>query len=114
MLVESVVRTAGAVLVPAQDRPPPPGQLPEFGNSSPVGLVVVLLLLLATVVLIRSMSKRIRRLPASFDEPGSSGPAPDDDRPAGNDRPAGDGDPAGGERAPQAGAPDDRAGPRGG
>lgn len=110
MLVESVVRTAGAVLVPAQDRPPPPGQLPEFGNSSPVGLVVVLLLLLATVVLIRSMSKRIRRLPASFDEPGGAGPAPADD-----DRPAGDGDPAGDGRAPEAGASsDDRAGPRGG
>lgn len=73
MLVESMMRVATAVVVPAQDRPPPPGELPEFGNSSVVGLAVVLLLLLATVVLIRSMSKRLKRLPESFDGP--EGPA---------------------------------------
>jgi hypothetical protein len=57
------------VAVPAQDPAPPPGQGPEFGKASPVALVVILLLALATVFLIRSMTKRIRRLPASFDEP---------------------------------------------
>lgn len=70
MLVGAVTGPAGfsaTVLVPAQDPAPPPGKGPEFGNASPVGLVVVLLLLIATVVLIRSMSRRIRRLPASFD-----------------------------------------------
>ncbi|MFP5023063.1 hypothetical protein [Pseudonocardia phyllosphaerae] len=56
-------------LVPAQDPAPPPGQLPEFGNSSPVGLVVVLILLLVTVFLVVSMSKRLKRLPESFDDP---------------------------------------------
>lgn len=56
---------------------PPPGRGPEFGKASPLGLVVVLLLAVATVLLIRSMSKRIRRLPASFDEPASE-TKPDD------------------------------------
>ena len=74
MLVDTgVVPAAGvSVLVPAQDREPPPGKGPEFGNSSPVGLVVVLLLLIATVVLIRSMSRRIRRLPESFEPSGQA------------------------------------------
>jgi hypothetical protein len=54
----------------AQNPAPPPGQGEEFGKASPVGLVVVVLLLLATIVLIRSMTKRIRRLPASFDDDG--------------------------------------------
>jgi hypothetical protein len=47
----------------------PPGQGPEFGKASPVGLIVVLLLAVATALLIRSMSKRIKRLPESFDPP---------------------------------------------
>ncbi|WP_207908643.1 hypothetical protein [Pseudonocardia endophytica] len=66
--------TTAVVSVPAQDPAPPPGKGPEFGNASVVGLVVVLLLLIATAMLIRSMSKRIRKLPASFDEPGSGSP----------------------------------------
>ncbi len=80
----------GDGLVPAQDPAPPPGKGPEFGNASPIGLVVVLLLLIATVVLIRSMSRRIRRLPASFDRrsrtaaEGGSGPSGSD----GSDAPA--------------------------
>ncbi|MBW0105916.1 hypothetical protein [Pseudonocardia sp. KRD291] len=71
LLVDTGVVPAAeaSVRVPAQDREPPPGKGPEFGNSSPVGLVVVLLLLIATVVLIRSMSRRIRRLPESFESP---------------------------------------------
>lgn len=43
---------------------------PEFGKASPIGLLVILLLLIATVLLIRNMNKRIRGLPASFDDPG--------------------------------------------
>jgi hypothetical protein len=67
------------VAVPAQDPAPPPGQGPEFGKASPVALVVILLLGLATVFLIRGMNKRIRRLPASFDDErgGAAEPGPD-------------------------------------
>jgi hypothetical protein len=55
-------------LVVAQD-PRPPQQGEEFGKASPVALVVIVLLGLATVALVRSMTKRLKRLPASFDEP---------------------------------------------
>ena len=56
-------------LVVAQDQTPPPDKGAEFGKASPVGLVVILLLLIATVFLIRSMTKRLNRLPESFDPP---------------------------------------------
>ena len=64
----------GQLTLVAQEEAPPPGKGPEFGKASPIGLVVILLLALATVLLIRSMSKRIRRLPASFDPPEEPGP----------------------------------------
>ncbi|HVL86361.1 MAG TPA: hypothetical protein VM367_19000 [Pseudonocardia sp.] len=67
LLVEGIAEGSALVAVPVQN-PPPPVQGEEFGKSSPVGLVVVLLLAVATVVLIRGMTKRIKRLPASFDE----------------------------------------------
>lgn len=65
----------------AQQAPPPPGKGEEFGKASPVGLVVVLLLAIATIFLIRSMSMRIKRLPASFDPP----PEPTDEAEAARD-----------------------------
>ncbi|GGF32559.1 hypothetical protein [Williamsia phyllosphaerae] len=45
---------------------------PEFGKASPLGLLLVLLLLVGTVFLIRSMNKHLRKLPSSFmrGEPG--------------------------------------------
>jgi len=55
------------LLVLAQDPAPPPGKGDEFGKASPVGLVVILLLGLVTILLVRSMTKRIKRLPASFE-----------------------------------------------
>jgi len=45
----------------------PPAQGPEFGGSSPIGLVVTLLMLVALIFLIRSMNKHLRKVPASFD-----------------------------------------------
>ncbi|MFT4086899.1 MAG: hypothetical protein QM658_07030 [Gordonia sp. (in: high G+C Gram-positive bacteria)] len=44
-----------------------PTQGPEFGKASPVGLLMVVLLLIATFLLIRSMNKQLRKLPESFD-----------------------------------------------
>jgi hypothetical protein len=61
------VAAPGVVL--AQDPAPPPGEGPEFGKASPVALVVIVLLGIATVFLIRSMTKHLRRVPASFDDP---------------------------------------------
>ncbi|SEH67791.1 hypothetical protein SAMN04489835_2780 [Mycolicibacterium rutilum] len=51
----------------AQNAPRDTG--PDFGKASPVGLVVVVLLLIATFLLVRSMNKQLRKLPESFDEP---------------------------------------------
>lgn len=62
-------------LVLAQD-PRPPAEGEEFGKASPIGLVVIVLLGLALIVLIRSMTKRLKRLPASFDD---SAERPDDE-----------------------------------
>jgi hypothetical protein len=68
-------------LLPLSAPAPPPGAPPgsergeEFGKTSPIALVVILLLGLATALLIRSMSKRLRNVPASFDPPSS---APED------------------------------------
>jgi hypothetical protein len=56
-----------SVVVPVQDPAPPPGKGEEFGKASPIALVVIILLGIATVLLIVSMTKRLRRLPKSFD-----------------------------------------------
>ncbi|WP_433292397.1 hypothetical protein ACQPZQ_04715 [Pseudonocardia sp. CA-142604] len=79
--------------VPAQDPAPPPGKGPEFGEASPVALVVIVLLAIVTIFLIRSMTKRLKRLPPSFgpaeDEPDKAGDEPgapaDDEAEAGKD-----------------------------
>jgi len=68
VLVELGGPAATGTVVLAQDRTPPPGQGEEFGSASPVALVVILVLAAATIALIVSMSRRIRRLPESFDE----------------------------------------------
>lgn len=64
---------AATASVPVQDPPPPPGRGPEFGEASPIALVVIVLLALATAFLIRSMGKHLRRVPASFDAPPEHG-----------------------------------------
>lgn len=46
----------------------PGGQGEDFGKSSPVGLVILLLFFLAVVLLVRSMNKHLRRVPKSFDQ----------------------------------------------
>ncbi|MFE0751526.1 hypothetical protein [Gordonia sp. NPDC058843] len=42
-------------------------QGPEFGKASPLGLLVILLLLGGTAFLIWSMNRQLKKLPASFD-----------------------------------------------
>ena len=43
-------------------------QLPEdVGKSGPLGLLLIVLLLIAVVFLVKSMSRHLKRLPASFD-----------------------------------------------
>jgi hypothetical protein len=85
--------------VPPPGAPGAPGadRGEEFGKTSPIALVVILLLGLATVLLIRSMTKRLRNVPASFDPPEQDGASPD----GSPDRPPQGGPPdGGGRRAP--------------
>ena len=77
MLVDLGFTPTNTVTFVAQDPAPPPGQGEEFGKASPVALVVIVLMGLALVVLIASMTKRIKRLPASFDNAAPGNAAPD-------------------------------------
>ncbi|MBP2320863.1 hypothetical protein JOF56_001248 [Kibdelosporangium banguiense] len=67
----------------------PGGRGEDFGKSSPVGLLVLLVFLVAVVFLARSMSKHLKRVPASFDEePAGKHEAPDgDEEPAAEEKP---------------------------
>jgi hypothetical protein len=50
-------------------------------SAGPLGLLVVVLIAVATVLLIRNMNARLKRMPRSFDEP-----PPDDERAPGDGR----------------------------
>ena len=41
---------------------------PDFGKASPVGLLIVVLLLIAVLLLGWSMNRQLRKVPASFDD----------------------------------------------
>ena len=77
MLVDLAAAPQRLGVALAQDPVPPPGKGEEFGKASPLGLVVVVLLLIATLFLIRSMTKHLRKVPASFDDPGQQPPVGD-------------------------------------
>ncbi len=53
------------IAVLADDAPRRTG--PDFGKASPFGLLVVVLLLVATIFLIRSMNRQLKKVPESFD-----------------------------------------------
>lgn len=46
---------------------------PDFGKASPVGLLVVVLLLIGVFILVWSMNRHLKRVPQSFDVPGDDG-----------------------------------------
>jgi hypothetical protein len=53
-------------------------QAPEdVGKSGPLGLLLTLLLLIAVALLVRSMTKHLKRIPASFDRPEPEQQVPD-------------------------------------
>jgi hypothetical protein len=76
MTVEYVALVAQPPPVPDD----PGGRGEDFGKSSPVGLLVLLVFLIAVVFLARSMTKHLKRVPASFDPPDQQEPA--EDKPA--------------------------------
>ncbi len=40
---------------------------PDFGKASPFGLLVIVLLMLGTFLLVRSMNRQLKKVPESFD-----------------------------------------------
>jgi hypothetical protein len=74
---QTVALVAQPTQEPKQDSP----EGADFGKSSPVGLLVLLLFFIAVAFLVRSMTKHLKRVPASFDEPAEKPaepePAPD-------------------------------------
>lgn len=71
----SVRQTVTYVLAQAPSGDPG-GQGEDFGKSSPVGLVLLILFGIAVVFLVRSMSKHLKKLPNTFDEQRAAAAAP--------------------------------------
>jgi hypothetical protein len=54
-------------------------QLPEdVGKAGPLGLLLIVVLLIAVALLVKSMTTHLKRIPPSFDPPDDVGPIPDD------------------------------------
>ena len=81
-MTHAVVAAAGTILAASDQQ-----QGPEFGKASPLGLLIIVVLLVATVFLIWSMNKRLRKLPKDFDP---SDPGPDQELDEATDRQATD------------------------
>jgi hypothetical protein len=62
---------------------PPKNTGPDFGKASPLGLLVVVLLLIGVFLLVWSMNRHLKKLPKSFDDEPvdaeAAGPEPSDD-----------------------------------
>ena len=66
-IVNAVVALADTT--PPSDIDPVTGKGPEWGKAAPIGLLVILLMGIATFFLLRSMTRMIKAGPASFDPP---------------------------------------------
>lgn len=51
------------------DYDPSTGKGPEWGKAAPIGLLVILLLAVALYFLLRSFTRQLKKVPASFDPP---------------------------------------------
>ena len=54
-----------------------PNRGPDFGKASPVGLLVVVLLLIGVFLLVWSMNRHLKKVPESFDPPAAAPEAPE-------------------------------------
>ena len=53
---------------------PPKNTGPDFGKASPLGLLIVVILLICVFALVWSMNRHLKKLPESFDkEPAETG-----------------------------------------
>ena len=58
----TLTELSAQVLAAAGEQPPE-----DVGKSGPLGLLLTVLLLIAVALLVRSMTKHLKRIPASFD-----------------------------------------------
>ncbi|MCV7259694.1 hypothetical protein [Mycobacterium shimoidei] len=65
MILAGAAGAVSALVLLADDAPRNSG--PDFGKASPFGLLVIVLLLLGTFLLVRSMNKQLKKVPESFD-----------------------------------------------
>lgn len=84
---------------------PPHHTGPDFGKASPVGLLIVVLLLISTLFLLRSMNRQLKKVPESFDP---KHPEPDQAADEGTD--VVDTGPDAADRPPRAPKPGDEPG----
>ncbi|WP_093415713.1 hypothetical protein [Saccharopolyspora flava] len=70
---ETVALVLAQAPAPPQD---PGGQGEDFGKSSPLGLVLLIVFAIAVVFLIRSMTKHLKKVPTVFDEDKANAAAP--------------------------------------
>jgi hypothetical protein len=52
---------------------PPKNSGPDFGKASPLGLLVVVVLLIGVFILVWSMNRHLKKLPKSFDDEPADG-----------------------------------------
>jgi len=64
-----VDQTVALVLAQPSTSNDPGGQKEDFGKSSPLGLLLLVVFFIAVFFLVRSMTKHLKKVPASFDEP---------------------------------------------
>ncbi len=77
VVLVSLVSWVALVAQPTPTPDDPGGSGADFGKSSPVGLVVLIVFFIAVFFLIRSMNKHLRRVPESFDPPPAEKPDTD-------------------------------------
>ena len=71
--------SAVAVALLADDAPRNTG--PDFGKASPIGLLIIVLLMIGTFALIWSMNRHLRKLPERFNRKQSGDKGDDGARP---------------------------------
>ncbi|GFG55468.1 hypothetical protein CQY20_24545 [Mycolicibacterium agri] len=79
-MTDTILLVAGLL---AEEAPRDTG--PDFGKAAPFGLLIVVLLLIGTFLLVRSMNRHLKRLPQSFEGDEDTGDSDVEDRAAGKD-----------------------------
>lgn len=77
MAMSSIAADARALVQQPPGPEDPGGRGADFGKSSPLGLLILILFIIAVAFLARSMTKHLKRVPASFEpeEKGAEGSA---------------------------------------